>query len=350
MISTPDRQRAVELINEAVKAGARKSRSCEELGISIRTYQRWLQDGELRSDGRPGALRPEPEHKLTQQEREDVLETANSPAYRSLPPGQIVPALADEGRYIASEATFYRILREEKQQQHRGRSKAPDPKPLSTHCALGPNQVWCWDITWLPGPARGIFNYLYLILDVYSRKVVGWEGYDHESSELASQLIQKACLREGIAGAPLVLHSDNGSPMKGASLLETLYRLGIVSSYSRPRVSNDNAYAESIFRTCKYRPDYPHKGFIDLEAARVWVMNFVCWYNQEHKHSGLKFITPEQRHSGKDDPVMQHRKAVYEAARASNPRRWSGGIRNWNLPEAVWLNPEKDRGDLAIAA
>lgn len=350
MISSPDRQRAVELINEAVESGARKSRSCEEMGISIRTYQRWMQGGELKSDGRPDAIRPEPDHKLTRLEREAVLAAVNSPAYRSLPPSQIVPSLADDGRYLASESTFYRILREEKQQQHRGRSNAPKPKPLSTHCALGANQVWCWDITWLPGPAKGIFNYLYLILDVYSRKIVGWEVYERESSELASQLIQRACLREGVSGTPLVLHSDNGSPMKGASLMETLYRLGIMSSYSRPRVSNDNAYAESIFRTCKYRPDYPHKGFIDLDAARVWVLGFVRWYNDEHKHSGLKFITPQQRHSGQTHDVMNRRKAVYEVARNANPSRWSGPLRNWDLPEEVWLNPEKDRSDLKIAA
>lgn len=187
-------------------------------------------------------------------------------------------------------------------------------------------------------------------MDVYSRKIVGWEVHANESSELASQLIQKACLREGIAGARLVLHSDNGSPMKGASLLETLYRLGIMSSYSRPRVSNDNAYAESIFRTCKYRPDYPHKGFIDLEAARVWVLDFVTWYNHEHKHSGLKFITPEQRHNEKGEQIMGQRKAVYEAARLANPKRWSGHIRNWDLPESVWLNPERECSDVKVAA
>src|SRR5690606_32712199 len=137
----------------------------------------------------------------------------NSPIYRSLPPSQIVPALADDGCYIASESTFYRILREEGQQHHRGRSQAPENRPMSTHCATGPNQVWCWDITWLPGPVKGVYYYLYLILDLYSRKVVGWEIHEEESSELAAHLLRKACLREAIAGAPLVLHSDNGSPM-----------------------------------------------------------------------------------------------------------------------------------------
>ena len=350
MISTPDRKRAVQLIDEAVAAGARKFKACEELGIAVRTYQRWTEEGEVKADGRPGAQRPEPGNKLTQAERDNILEVANSQAFKSLPPSQIVPALADKGRYIASESSFYRVLREHGQQQHRGRSKAPEPKPLSTHCATGPNQIWCWDITWLPGPAKGIYYYLYLILDLYSRKIVGWEIYEEESSELASQLIQKAYLRESIAGVPLVLHSDNGSPMKGASLMETLYRLGIMESYSRPRVSNDNAYAQSLFRTCKYRPDYPHKGFAKVTNARAWVQSFVCWYNREHKHSGLKFVSPEQRHSGQSDDVMKQRKSVYDAARKANPNRWSGGTRNWDLPEAVWLNPEKERNDLSQVA
>jgi putative transposase len=350
MISTPDRERAVRLIKETTNAGARTFKACEEMGISMRTFQRWTREGDVKADGRPGAVRPPPGNKLTQEERSAVLEAANSPARKSMPPSQIVPALADEGCFIASESTFYRILREESQQQHRGRSKAPAPKPLNTHCATGPNQVWCWDVTWLPGPAKGIFFYLFLILDIYSRKIVGWEIHEEESSELAALLVQKAYLREGIAGVPLVLHSDNGSPMKGASLMETLYRLGIMKSYSRPRVSNDNAYAESIFRTCKYRPDYPYKGFATLDDARAWVHQFVTWYNQEHKHSGLKFITPAQRHSGQTEDVMRQRQAVYEAAKAANPNRWSGTTRNWDLPEEVWLNPEKERSDLKEVA
>jgi len=316
----------------------------------MRTFQRWAREGDVKVDGRPDADRPPPDTRLTLQERQAVLDTLNSPAYRSLPPSQVVPALADEGRYIASESTFYRILREEGQQQHRGRSRAPRNHPVSTHCATGPNQVWCWDITWLPGPAKGTYYYLYLILDLYSRKVVGWEVHEQESSDLAAHLLRRAYLRERIAGVSLVLHSDNGSPMKGASLVEMLYRLGVVRSHSRPRVSNDNAYAESIFRTCKYRPDYPYKGFATLDAARAWVLKFVQWYNHEHKHSGLKFMTPCQRHNDQTAQIMENRRAVYEAARAANPKRWAQGIRNWNLPEKVWLNPERGCEDLEVAA
>jgi putative transposase len=350
MISPTDRRQAVALIDEAVAAGARQHKACEVLEISARTYQRWTQDEAVSSDQRPGARRPIPANKLSDEEREAILTVANSPAFCSLPPSQMVPALADQGRYLASESTVYRILREADQQHHRGRSEAPQRKVLSTHCADGPNQVWCWDITWLPGPARGLFYYLYLILDLYSRKIVAWEVHDSESSDLAAQLIRKGCLAEGIVTQPLVLHADNGSPMKGASMLVTLRHLGVTPSFSRPRVSNDNAYAESLFRTCKYRPDYPVNGFATIEEARVWVLSFTRWYNTEHKHSGLKFTTPVQRHTAETEVILKHRKQVYRAAKARHPNRWSGDIRNWDLPEKVWLNPEKERSDLNEAA
>jgi len=350
MIGHADRRRAVELIDEAVTAGARQHKACAILEISARTYQRWTRDNVVRSDGRPGAQRPVPANKLSTGERQAILAISNSPAFHSLPPGQIVPALADEGRYLASESSFYRVLREADQQHHRGRSEAPQRKAPSTHCALGPNQVWCWDITWLPGPARGLFYYLYLIMDLYSRKIVAWEVHETEASDLAARLLRKACLAEGITVRPLVLHSDNGSPMKGATMLETLRRLGVTSSFSRPRVSNDNAYAESLFRTCKYRPNYPVNGFATIADAREWVLSFSRWYNTEHKHSGLKFTTPEQRHTGEATAILEHRQQVYRNARTRHPNCWSGEIRNWALPEQVWLNPEKERSELNQAA
>ena len=350
MIGPEDRRHAVELIEEAVAAGARQHKACAILEISSRTYQRWTQNAQGLRDGRPDAQRPTPANKLSPEERAAILAVCNSPAFRSLPPSQIVPTLADEGRYLASESSFYRVLREADQQHHRGRSEEPRRKPLSTHCALGSNQVWCWDITWLPGPARGLYYYLYLIMDLYSRKIVAWEIHETESSDLAARLVSKACLAEGIVSQPLVLHSDNGSPMKGASMLETLRRLGVTSSFSRPRVSNDNAYAESLFRTCKYRPDYPVNGFATLDEARAWVLSFTRWYNTEHKHSGLKFTTPEQRHTGEATSILEHRKEVYRQARDRHPNRWRGAIRNWELPDQVWLNPEKERPELNQAA
>lgn len=350
MIRLADRCHVVELIDEAVATGARQHKACEILAISARTYQRWTQGEAVLSDRRPGAQRPVPVNKLGPEEREAILAVSNSPVFRSLPPSQIVPALADEGRYLASESTFYRVLRAADQQHHRGRSEEPRRKAPSTHCAVGPNQVWCWDITWLPGPARGLFYYLYLIMDLYSRKIVAWEVHAREASDLAARLVHRAFLAEGIAAQPLVLHSDNGSPMKGSSMLETLRRLGVTSSFSRPRVSNDNAYAESLFRTCKYRPDYPANGFANINEARAWVLSFSRWYNTEHKHSGLKFTTPEQRHRGDAIVILEHRQQVYRLARERHPNRWSGDIRNWKLPEKVWLNPEKEQSDLNQAA
>jgi putative transposase len=348
MIPASDRKLAVELIDEAIQNGARQFMACHELKISERTYTRWKNPSTPLEDRRPGALRPTPANKLSAEERQEIIAIVTSEKFQSLPPSQIVPRLADEEkRYIASESTMYRILKEANMNHHRGRSLKPQKRPITSHKATGPNQVWMWDITWLPGPVKGFHYYLYLILDLYSRKIVGWEIWPEESSENASILVRKAVFSENLISRkqPLVLHSDNGSPMKGVSLMETLNKLGITSSKSRPRVSNDNPYAESIFRTCKYRPDYPYKGFESIAAARQWVFEFARYYNCEHCHSGLNFLTPNQRHIGMDQTVFSNRTAVYEAAREKHPNRWSKEIRNWSLETEVWLNPEKDDQD-----
>jgi transposase InsO family protein len=293
MISTRDRRAAVELIEEAVAAGARKARACALLGLSVRTLQRWREAGEVRSDGRPTAVHPSPAHALSEAERAAVLAACHSPEHADLPPSQIVPRLADQGVYLASESTFYRVLRAAEEQHHRGRSRPPRRLgPAPSHTATGPAQVWTWDITYLPGPVRGLFFYLYLIVDLYSRKIVGWEVHERESAAHAAALVQRAVLAEGGLQRPRVLHADNGSPQKGSTLLATLQALGITPSYSRPRVSDDNPFSEALFRTCKYRPDYPVGGFESLQAARQWVLRFVHWYNHEHRHSALRFLTP----------------------------------------------------------
>jgi len=341
MISTQDRRQAIELIDEAVAAGARKAPACELLGLSLRTVERWTQDGELSEDRRPSAERPTPPNALSEAERAAVLAVCNRPEHASLAPSQIVPRLADEGIYLASESTFYRVLRDADAQHHRGRAKAPRaPAPPPSHTAEGPGQVWCWDITYLPGPVRGMFFYLYLILDLYSRKIVGWEVHTAENSDHASALVQRAVLAQGCIDRPLVLHADNGSPQKGSTLVATLERLGVIASHSRPRVSDDNAYAETLFRTLKYRPAYPAHGFADLAEARAWVLAFVRWYNTEHRHSALAFVTPEQRHNGTDVDLLAQRQALYEQARAAHPERWSGAVRDWTPPGPVTLNPK----------
>lgn len=308
----------------------------------MRTYERWNAAGsEVRADARVGAKRAAPAHKLSDEERVRVLELANSEEFASLPPSQIVPTLADRGLYVASESTFYRVLRAAAQQHHRGRARKPIKRPISTHCATGPNQLWSWDITWLPSSVKGQYFYWYMVLDVFSRKIVAHEVHEEESAQHAAHLMRRASLAEARIGKPLVLHSDNGGAMKGATMLATLENLGVAASFSRPRVSNDNAYAESLFRTCKYRPDYPRKPFADAAAARAWMHRFVQWYNHTHKHSGLKFVTPTQRHSGQAEQLMAKRREVYAAARERVPGRWTRGLRDWELSTEVWLNPER---------
>jgi putative transposase len=333
------------LIREAVQAGCRLSPACAELGICLRTFQRWVREGDemIGADGRTTNMRPTPAHKLSEAEREQILAVANSGEFASLPPSQIVPTLADRGVYLASESSFYRVLKQASQQHHRGRAKKPSERVATSHCARGPNQVWSWDITWLPAAVKGQYFYWYMMLDVFSRKIVGHEVHVAESSELAALLMRKASLAEGLAGRSLVLHSDNGSAMKGATMLATLEYLGVAASFSRPRVSNDNAYAESLFRTCKYRPDYPRKPFDSLEEAQAWTQKFVRWYNQKHKHSGLKFVTPAQRHAGQAAAILRNREQLYTAAKSNNPRRWTGQTRNWELQNEVWLNPERSQ-------
>jgi len=341
IISIDDRNQAILLIEEAIENGARQIKACEILEISEMTFKRW-RDLPI-GDQRLYAKKKEPANKLSKEERAEIIKLATSEKYKSTPPCQIVPALADEGCYIASESTFYRVLNENKLQKHRGKAKQPVKRAISTHKATGPNQVWMWDITWLPGPIKGLYYYLYLIIDLYSRKVVGWEIWEEESSAYASKLITKATYSESINTKmkPLVLHSDNGSPMKGSTMLATLYHLGIEPSRSRPRVSNDNPYAEAIFRTVKYTPRFPSNGFNNLKKSREWVKGFVEFYNYKHKHSGLNFITPFQRHVGLDKKIFTNRKEVYEKARVKHPERWTQQTRNWSLEREVWLNPEK---------
>ncbi len=341
MISTPDRVKAIELIDEAVNSGARRPKACEELGINDRTYRRWNSGDNVQEDARQVAKREPPANKLKAQECQVILDTCNQPKYAHLPPGQIVPRLADEGVYIGSESTFYRVLHKAEQQHHRGRSKAPQPRHRPTsYCAIAPNQVWSWDVSYLPSPVRGKFYYLYLILDIFSRKITGWEIHECESGDYAAALVHKAVLKELCMNQPLVLHADNGAIQKGSTLRAKLEFLGVTSSFSRPRVSNDNPYSESLFRTCKYCPMYPADGFASLEGAREWMSTFVNWYNNEHRHSGIKHVTPSQRHENADEALLNKRHALYQEAKLKHPQRWSGNTRNWTRVEKVWLNPE----------
>jgi transposase InsO family protein len=310
----------------------------------LRTLRRWRQAGQTGEDLRPTAKRPRSQKALSDEERALVIQYANSEEYAALPPAQIVPQLADGGLYLASESTFYRILKKEKMLAHRGRARAAkEPREPATHTAKAPSEVWVWDITWLPSVTTGIFYRLYMIMDLYSRKIIAWEVWKEENAERAKELVSRAALSENIAsGKSPILHGDNGSALKAMTLQAKLYDLGITPSYSRPRVSNDNAHAESLFRTTKYHPSFPSEGFASLEEAQEWARTFVEWYNHEHLHSALNYVSPEQKHTGKDVEVLKHRKEVYEAAKNKNPTRWIGGqTRNWKPVKSTSLNPLK---------
>lgn len=341
-----EREHLIMLIDEARTSGARQSKACEIMSISAKTYQRWSrpdnkQDGRLETHQAPS-------NKLTELERRRIIKIANEPEYADLPASKIVPKLADKGIYVASESTFYRVLKAQGQLTHRHKERSAravnTPKAL---IATAPNQIYSWDITYLPTSIKGLFLYLYLVMDITSRKIVGWQVYDEESSALAADLMTDICQHEGIERHQVTLHSDNGGPMKGATMLATLQQLGIVPSFSRPSVSNDNPYSESLFRTLKYRPEYPEHAFADVQAARAWVQGFVDWYNHEHLHSSINFVTPQQRHTGEHKAILAKRKQVYRDAKSKNPNRWSRQIRNWEPVNEVYLNPQNEKNKAA---
>lgn len=335
MISEADRRQALALIEEACAAGCRKAHACEHLGVTMRTVQRWEREG--LADQRQGT-RAAPANRLTPAEREQIQTVMNSPPYRDLSPHQIVPQLADQGQYLGSESSFYRLLRQANMNHHRQPSRPATHTRPRPQTATAPNQVWTWDITYLPLVIKGKFLYLYMMIDIFSRKIVAWQVHDRECSTLASELVAEACYVEAVHRDELVLHSDNGSPMKGATLRATLEKLGVMASFSRPSVSNDNPFSESLFRTLKYRPWYPEQPFNGLEDARQWVENFVHWYNHVHQHSALRFVTPHQRHTGQEHDILAQRHQVYQGARERHPERWSGPTRNWQPIVEVHLN------------
>lgn len=329
-----ERRQIIASIEEAVCSGARLGAACDMTGISPRTYQR--------------RQKPDNTHdKLGEEEKEKMLEVVNRPEYANLPPSKTVPLPADSGVYPASESTFCKVLRENGQMTRRHSSKPGSGRKPRSLLAAGPSQVCSWDITYLPAAVTGMFFYLYMAVDIYSRKIVGWQAHTRESSEFAADMMIDICLREGVKRDQVTPHSDNGSAMKGAALLAALEKLGAVRSASRPGVSSDNAYSESLFRTLKYVPYYPQRPFEDIGDARRWVEGFVDWYNDVHPHSGIRFVTPSQRHEGLDKEILSRRDEVYREARKKNPVRWSRQTRNWTPVREVWLNPENRKGKAA---
>ncbi len=329
----------IDLIDIAVESGARLKKAAATMGLSDRTIIRWRHQGGGQ-DQRKGPSTA-PANKLSEQEGQQILDISNSAPFKDLSPKQIVPKLADQGVYIASESSFYKVLKEHKMLTHRQSSKPAVSRRPKEHLATGPCQVWSWDITYLQTSIRGLFFYLYMIVDVWSRKIIAAQVFAEESMEHSSMLMAQACLLHGVQPEELVLHADNGGPMKGATMLATLHKLGVTPSFSRPSVGNDNPYSESLFRTMKYRPEYPSKPFESVEQAQSWVDGFVFWYNTQHLHSAIRFVTPDDRHFGREEQILANRRKVYKKAQSQNPHRWSKNIRNWNPVHHVWLNPEK---------
>lgn len=330
-----ERKEIIDLINEAVQSGARKIKACETIDVEIRTIQRWEKDSE--GDKRE-MNKSVPLNKLSSEERKKIIEICCNDRFKDMNPHSIVPILAEDGEYYGSESTYYRVLNEEKLLNHRSDSKPAQKRHKPDELeADGPDQVLSWDITYLLSLIKGEYYYLYMFLDIWSRKIVGWDVYEEERSELSSELMKRISKENNVAG--VYLHSDNGSPMKGATMLGTLQNLGVIPSFSRPSVSNDNPYSEALFKTIKYKASYPER-FKSIDDAREWIGNFVEWYNNEHRHSKIKYVTPEQRHTGKDIEILKKREETYKNAMKRNPERWTGESRNWDRIKTVSLNPK----------
>ena len=330
------------LLAEAQAAGARLAPACRVVGLSTRTVERWQREPGGEDDRR--GPHQQPGNALTAAEEAQVLAVMTSARYAGLSPKQLVPQLADEGLYLASESTMYRLQRRHGLRAKKRTSERTHVTRASTiHRATGPNQVWSWDITWLPTVVRGRFLYLYMVMDVWSRRIVGWTVAETESSDIAAELVTRICRGDGIDPRGLVLHSDNGAPMRGNTMIATLQWLGIVPSFSRPHVSDDNPYSEALFRTLKHTPAYPRMPFANLEASVQWVTRFVAWYNSEHRHSAIRYVTPDERHLGQEHVVLARRQALYKRAQRSNPERWTRDTRNWSPVGLVVLNPRPDQ-------
>lgn len=339
-----DRRSCIEMVQQAKANGARRQASCAVLEVSLRTVERWEKardQGDQRRGPATGCV-----HALSAQEKQAIVKVSSSPEYRDLSPWQIVARLADTGKYLGSESSFYRVLKQNDLLTHRHNSKPRVHRRPKDLTAKTPNQVWSWDITYLSSPIRGAYYYLYLVEDIFSRMIVGWSIEEVESADHAGLLIDRICQEQGIAKGQLTLHSDNGGPMTGATMVATLERLGVIPSLSRPAVSDDNPYSESLFKTLKYRPSYPDRAFSSIDQARAWVSRFVQWYNTEHLHSAIRFVTPGSRHLGKDPAILAKRVTVYEKAKRLNPQRWSGPTRNWSPITEVFLNPKNHKSEI----
>jgi putative transposase len=282
--------------------------------------------------------RPTPERALSQAEKAAVRQELNSERFWDSSPRQVYATLLDEGTYLCHWRTMYRILDEHSEVRERRHQLQHPSYTKPELLATGPNQLWSWDITKLKGPAKWTYYYLYVILDIFSRYVVGWMIAERETANLAQELIAATCTKQGIQPEQLTLHADRGSSMRSKSLALLLADLGVTKTHSRPYVCNDNPYSEAQFKTMKYRPDYPDR-FGSLADARSWARPFFEWYNHEHRHSGLGLMTPAPVHYGQAQAVYQQRQRVLQAAYAAHPERFVRGLPTPpELPPTVWIN------------
>jgi putative transposase len=309
------------------------------VGISARTLERWRNQPQG-DDHRCGPHR-RPRNALSPIEEAQAMSVLTSSAYAHLSPKQLVPQLADKGLYLASESTLYRLQRRHGlRAKKRAATRTHVTRASMLHRATRPNRVWSWDITWLQTTVRGVYLYLYLAMDVWSRRIVGWRIAERECADIAAELVTQACRDGTVDPRGLVLHSDNGKPMRASTMISTLQWLGVVPSFSRPHVSDDNPYSEALFRTLKHTPAYPRLPFANLDSAQHWLTRFVSWYNGEHRHSAIRYVTPDERHYGREQDILARRQQLYQRARRSNPQRWTCATRNWNPIGLVVLNPQ----------
>lgn len=322
------------------KVGVR--RACEAFGVAERSFhhRRQRDEGRLRLPP-PAEPRPRAPHPaaLSDEENQAVVDVLCSERFRDMAPAQVYMTLLDEGVYLCSERHMYRVLnsrglvRERRRGGHQRAGSYGAPRLE----ADGPNKVWTWDITALRGPTKGVKYFLYTIIDIYSRKIVGWTIHERESESHARRLIREACRRHGVKRDQLVIHADRGSPMVAGTVAELLNELGVAKSHSRPRVSNDNPYIESHFKTLKYRPDYPDR-FDSISHARTWVRSFVSWYNEVHYHSGIGYLRPADLHHGNHTTIVDRRQITLNAAAAAHPERFSQPPRPPRIPTKAWIN------------
>jgi putative transposase len=308
--------------------------TCVALGVSTATYYR-------RCTPKPTEVvaRPSPPRTLPAAERSAVLNLLHEPRFVDLAPAQVYAGLLDEEQYLCSERTMYRIL-DENQEVRERRDQLRHPSYAAPELlAQAPNQLWSWDITKLSGPAKWTYFYLYVILDVFSRYVVGWMVAHRESAQLAKKLIDEVCARQGIIPGQLTIHADRGSSMTSKAVALLLSDLGVVKSHSRPYVSDDNPFSEAQFKTLKYRPDFPDR-FGSIQDSRSFCAVFFPWYNTEHRHSGIGLLTPHDVHHGLADQRVAARARVLAAAYAAHPERFVGGLPQPPArPTEVWINP-----------